>query len=142
MEYDKIEIDFIDRTLKLIEEYNGEYDVTLLINCCLGLLVLPKEKHFKSIPDKNIPDTGPLWGLSRKSVSVNCRHCDYALSNVIRKIRNGICHFNIKTLPDGSGKIKKIEIKDRGNFKVVLLIKEFEELAKSFAGHVKETLAR
>jgi len=136
VEYDKIEIDFVGRTLRLICEYDGAYEVTFLINCCLGLLVLPKEKHYKSIPKKEIPKTGTLWGLSRKSVTADCQHCGYVLSDVIRRIRNGICHFMVKTLPDGSGKISKIEIKDRGMFKVVLSIEEFKELATSLAKHV------
>ncbi len=53
MEYKYIEIDFMKRTKKLINDYKGEHRVTLLINCCLGLLVLPKEKHFnvKTLPD-------------------------------------------------------------------------------------------
>ena len=137
MEYDEIEVDFIERTLELICKYKGNYEVTLLINCCLGLLVLPKEKHLESIPKQKIPTTGSLWGLSRDSVTgVGCEHCGYKLSNVIRRIRNGICHFHVKTLPDGTGEIGKIEIKDRGNFKAVLSIDEFRELAVSLAIHV------
>lgn len=58
------------------------------------------------------------------------------LSDVIRRIRNGICHFKVKTLPYGSGEISKIEIKDRGRFKVVLSIEGFRELAISLAKHV------
>ena len=46
MQYDTIDYDFIKRTLEIIDEYQGDNDVTLLINCCLGLLILPKEKHF------------------------------------------------------------------------------------------------
>lgn len=137
MEYDEIEVDFIERTLELICKYKGNYEVTLLINCCLGLLVLPKEKHLESIPKQKIPTTGSLWGLSRDSVTgVGCEHCGYKLSNVIRRIRNGICHFHVKTLPDGTGEISKIQIKDRGKFKAILSVNGFKELSVSLAEHV------
>ena len=138
MEYDEIEVDFIKRTLELIGKYKGNYEVTLLINCCLGLLVLPREKHYKSIPKQEIPTTGTLWGLSRDSVTVDCQHCGYILSDIIRRIRNGICHFHVKTLPDDSGEISKIEIKDRGKFKAVLSVDEFRELSVSLARHVTQ----
>ena len=136
MDYEKMEVDFIKRTLKLISKYKGDYEVTLLINCCLGLLVLPKEKHLNSIPKQEIPPADALWGLSRDSVIVDCQHCGYMLSDIIRRIRNGICHFKIKTLPDDTGEIRTIEIEDRGKFKAVLSIDKFRELAESLAGHV------
>lgn len=34
---------FSEHTLAVVEAYSGEYDATLLINCLLGLLVVPKE---------------------------------------------------------------------------------------------------
>lgn len=136
MEYDKIEKEFVSRTKKLIEDYKGEFEVTLLINCCIGLLVLPKEKHLKSIPDITIEENGQTWGLSRNSISTDCETCGYKLRNVIRRIRNGICHFKVKTIPDGSGEIVKVEIRDRGRFRVTLSVDELRELTNSVADHV------
>ena len=51
--YKNLEIDFVHRTLNLITqyenilhkyEYKEQYNYTLLINCLLGLVVVPKEK--------------------------------------------------------------------------------------------------
>ena len=136
MEYKKIENDFVERTLKLISEYDGEFEVTLLVNCCLGLLVLPKEKHLNSIPDKEIPLEGSLWGISREHLSVDCGSCGYKLKDVIRRLRNGICHFKIKTIPDGSKQIKTLEIRDRGKFKAAFDVSQIKELAESLGQHV------
>ncbi|WP_457592393.1 HEPN family nuclease [Hydrogenimonas sp.] len=136
MEYENIENDFVERTLKLIREYTGEFEVTLLINCCLGLLVLPKEKHLNSIPDEEIPLERSLWGISRERLSVDCGSCGYSLKDVIRRIRNGICHFKIKTIPDGSEEISTLEIRDRGNFKVEFNVSQMRELAESLGQHV------
>ena len=136
MEYDKIEKDFIVRTKNLIENYKGDYEVTLLINCCIGLLVLPKEKHLNSIPDITIKKDEETWGLSRKKIATDDREENYKLRNVIRKIRNGICHFNIKTIPDELGVIERLEISDRSGFNVSLTVKDLRVLTNSIAGHV------
>ena len=51
--YYQLEIDFVRRTLDLIEQYEHlkdqfpfeqQFNHTLLTNCLLGLIVLPKEK--------------------------------------------------------------------------------------------------
>lgn len=140
MDYEKIEIDFVERTHRIIESYEGDYEITLLINCCIGLLVLPKEKHLNSIPDINIPEDESRWGLSRKNISgIKCDKCEYKLRNVIRRLRNGICHFNIKAIPNENGKIANIEIKDRNNFKATLGVNELKELTKSIAEHIAKT---
>lgn len=34
---------FMRRTLEIARDYKGPHDATLLINCMLGLLVVPKE---------------------------------------------------------------------------------------------------
>lgn len=136
MECDKIENDFVERTLKLINEYDGEFEVTLLVNCCLGLIVLPKEKHLNSIPDKGIPRDGSVWGISRKHLSVDCGLCGYRLRDVIRRLRNGVCHFRIKTIPDGSREIRTLEIRDGRKFKAELDVSQMKELAESLGQHV------
>ena len=136
MDYNQIEIDFIDRTIEIMNSYNSKNQVTLLLNCCLGLIVLPKERHFNKIPDKNIPENGILWGISRKNVTVDCEDCGYNLRSVIRRIRNGLCHFKIESIPDEKNQIDKLVIKDRGKFKVELTINELKELALSFANKI------
>lgn len=136
MEYDQIEKDFVIRTLDILEEYSGKHQATLLINCCLGLLVLPREKHQISIPDTELPIEGTLWGLSRDSITVDCPSCGYVLSDLVRRIRNGICHFKVRTIPDGSGDIVKLEIRDRGQFRVELSLEELTKLTTSLANHV------
>ena len=51
MEYkQEFELDFMSRTREIIEQYKEPYEATLLINCMLGLLVVPKETLFNDIP--------------------------------------------------------------------------------------------
>jgi len=58
--------DFIRRTLHIIEHYDGPYGVTLLINCLLGLIVLPKEKDFNGINDSKLNFSA--LGMSEKEI--------------------------------------------------------------------------
>lgn len=69
MEYDaEFAPSFMGRTLALATDYEGPLDATLLINCLLGLLIVPNEKlligkipmaDFESIAD---------WGISPISI--------------------------------------------------------------------------
>ena len=43
----EFDIEFMHRTKKIIEGYKGQYNVTLLLNCLLGLIVLPSEFYKK-----------------------------------------------------------------------------------------------
>ena len=136
MDYKQIVRDFAQRTKILINEYKGDYEVTLLVNCCLGLLVVPKEKDFKKIPVEVIPEKDTLWGLSRESVSVKSKECGYVLREVIKQIRNGICHFDITSIPDENNQIEFLVIKDRGGFEAKLSVAQLKELAISLTDHV------
>ena len=136
MNYDNIEKDFVRRTLQIVSGYSGEYEVTMLLNCCLGLLVLPKEKHHNSIPDDILPVEGYLWGLSRAKVTVKCESCGYTLKNIMRRIRNSICHFRITVIADNLNQITSLVFKDTGGFKAELSVIELSELTRAFAEHV------
>ena len=50
----KIETDraFMERTLKLVRGYEGKFEATHLINCLLGLLIVPSKTMFTGIPDE------------------------------------------------------------------------------------------
>src|SRR4051812_15156013 len=52
---------FIFRSSQILAGYHGEYDATLLVNCLTGMLVVPREKLFKLIPESAV-DVG--WGIN------------------------------------------------------------------------------
>jgi|GEM_PF-2755614 len=61
--YTEIEVEFIERTLELIDQYNADLDKypfekqfnhTLLLNCMLGLIIMPKEKVVAYIPNERL----------------------------------------------------------------------------------------
>ena len=59
---------FTRRTLELVHQSGaGPYEVTNLINCLLGLLLVPKDSVFAALPD--VPVKGlRSWGINRKSI--------------------------------------------------------------------------
>ncbi len=59
---------FTRRTLELVHQSGaGPYEVTNLINCLLGLLLVPKDSVFAALPD--VPVKGlRSWGITRKSI--------------------------------------------------------------------------
>lgn len=136
MKYEQIACDFAKRTLMILESYRGEFETTMLVNCCLGLLVVPQEKDIAKIPDTIIPENGELWGLDRASITVNCQSCGYSLSNIVRKIRNGICHFNLESIPDDNGEINCLEIRDRGGFRARLTPAQLRVFVMALVSHV------
>ena len=70
MEYsNQFELDFMKRTLEIVKDYQGERDATLLINCLLGLLVVPKETLFNKIPKDPITAL-KNWGFPLSQLGV------------------------------------------------------------------------
>ena len=80
MEYQH-ELDFIHRTKKLLQQYDEyirlknvntkfeeHYEITLLINCCVGLLIVPKEIWKNELPTEKINEE--KWGIVENLISI------------------------------------------------------------------------
>jgi len=137
-EYTDFNKDFIKRTIEIIQSYNSikgeKYEVTLLINCLTGLLVLPREKYYAQIPDDNLKDLEG-WGINIGHIKeVNCPICGYKLNNIVRHMRNSIAHMHVDALNE-KGKIIKLRFKDSG-FKAEIPINALEEFVKKLAESV------
>jgi hypothetical protein len=100
--YRDIEIDFIKRTLALISQYeiglhkykfSEQYNYTLLINCLLGLIVLPKEKTIDCLPKNTLMD---MKFRNEMGIFKTVFHADIKdLKNLIIALRHCVAHFNI-----------------------------------------------
>lgn len=124
------DISFIERTLKNLEEYKGEYDFTLLLNSLLGLLILPNEFNIKGVREYNfnfleekitkytdlkdiffIKDITLINEDNKEYIqkkfywSNNNKNKlnpeDIKLADLINRIRNGVAHFGIIPTKDG-----------------------------------------
>jgi hypothetical protein len=100
--YRNLEIEFIERTLHLISQYEDgmfkhkfeeRYNHTLLINCLLGLIVMPKEKVISYLPNERLNDE------FRKQMGIQYSTWHDTITDLrglIEKLRNTVAHFDIK----------------------------------------------
>lgn len=129
-EYNDFNYDFIERTLEILKTYRGPYEVTQMINCAVGLLVLPQQKLAHHLPIMDLDDSGE-FGIYKS----NIRKCngEYSFNNVLRHIRNGISHGHIAQVSTREGEIESIKIEDfyRGQktFEIVVMPKQLEQFA-------------
>lgn len=100
--YKDLEYEFVKRTLSLISQYEHlkynyefteRYDHTLLINCLLGLVVMPKERTRTVIPKHKFTKAF-LNEIGLVNSKVNESITD--LRELIFALRNSIAHFDIK----------------------------------------------
>ncbi len=137
MGYTDFKKDFPKRTIDILDRHysNEEYDVTLLLNCLLALLVLPKEFFYNNIPEE-IPRG---WGLTKEHITtVSCEACGYKLREIVRHMRNAIAHLDIKTTNDNNGKIETVRFKDRSKFIAEIPVKDLKTFVIKLNKHVME----
>lgn len=108
--YKNINHDFIDRTMKLITQYESilnkndtefenQYNYTLLINCLLGIIILPKEKFYSHIPNSRInKKLKNNMGLKKTIINKNI----ITLRDLMSELRHSVSHFDIEIKSDNN----------------------------------------
>jgi len=130
--YENIDIDFAKRTLRIIEQYDQNsqpgpenFEVTLLINCLVGLLVLPHERRIDVIPDVEIEKLVD-WGIDgsfTKSWGAMKKGEQKTLRQLVRRLRNSIAHFQLEV--EGTQQdIERLKFSDRNGFRAVIPVAE------------------
>ena len=106
----KYKYDFIERTQKLLEQYDRQllteeekFEVTLLLNASVGLLFICKEKY-----NDMFPTNVKHLDIIQNAVAIET---DKSISNICRHIRNSIAHCNFE-LNSSARKIKSITFTD------------------------------
>ena len=102
--YKDLEYEFVERTLALISQYESiiynyefaeQYNHTLLINCLLGIIVMPKERIISFIPNDRLTNTlKEEIGISCSIINPTIR----TLRELITELRNSIAHFDLKVI--------------------------------------------
>lgn len=153
--------DFPKNTRNLFE---GQYsniaktsglEVTFLMNCLLGLIVIIFEKYEDLIKDKNLaefsdylPETFEMSdsNKSQKIPRVKSNYNSINLRDFLKRMRDGIAHQNITPLPkvdedDTTTPWKSVEIKDiffwredkekkeNENFNIIIEVDNLKKLA-------------
>lgn len=130
----KYSYDIIERTLKLLEQYDKQllqedekFEVTLLLNACVGLLFVCKEKY-----EDKLPINAKHLYTIQAAVTIET---DISLFSICRHIRNSIAHCNFE-LNSSAKKVSSITFKDypkgqynlgKENFMVTIPVKTLQE---------------
>lgn len=129
------------RTLSIAQEYQGPMDATLLVNCLLGLLVVPKESLIEQIPTDPFESLAE-WGIEPKSVK-KFGKCDYGfvhkpnLRQLVRRLRNAVAHFKIDPVQQ-NGQVAGFYFKDRNGFEAKLTLEEMKAFVTKLAKHLEK----
>ncbi|MGQ0512426.1 MAG: HEPN family nuclease [Betaproteobacteria bacterium] len=133
---------FSDHTLKLVEAYgSGPHDVTLLVNCLLGLLVVPKETALDAVPED--PLSGLIkWGIDPRSIrnpgrQVKGRPDPNTLRGLVANLRHAVAHFNIKPLP-AAGDVTAFEYTNDSGLHAVISVDEMREFVRRLSKHLAQ----
>lgn len=146
MRYSKqFENDFMNRTLTLLEKYNGELDATLLLNCLLGLVVLPKERLIDKIPADPISEL-EKWGISNSAItSGTCSKCDGDYPKTIRQfvkgLRNAVAHLQVEPF-EFNDECGGFEFSDRTGFRAHLTLDAIRRFVMHMASHLRQSQNR
>jgi hypothetical protein len=136
MEYDHdFARSFMERTLSIANTYSGPNDATLLMNCLLGLLIVPKEALLDKVPTSNFESLAE-WGIQPSSIKRFGR-CEFGdehrpnLRQLVRRLRNAVAHFNIEPLHE-KGAVKGFAFRDRNGFHALVSLSEMHTLCLSY----------
>ena len=132
---------FMQRTLAIAQDYQGPLDATLLINCLLGLLVVPKEALIDKIPMAPFESLAE-WGISPSSIR-SVGKCEYDhehapnLRQLVRRMRNAVAHFKVDPVHKDK-KVTGFSFKDRSGFYAVVPLSEIKEFVTKLSAHLEQ----
>jgi len=145
--------DFYDRTFSILDQYNENkenlggnfYEVTLLINCLFGIIIMPRTQWFDKLKDEKFGKNISKITLTENEIEKSLEH--YKLGKLFRSLRNSLVHWGNNSEDSYSGvrnlnfedendKISGLRIRDEYNsfeiyFEDIASIREFlNELRK------------
>lgn len=131
---------FIDRSLQLVQGYTGPHDATLLLNCLLGLLIVPKESCLAAIPKDPI-DNLANWGINPSSITDFGRaeredEDPHNLRGLVWRLRNSVAHFRFRPVPD-DGEVIAFSFHDMSGFKATVQLTELRAFVEKLALHIR-----
>ena len=135
------------RTLKVLREYDGRHESTNIINCLLGLLIVPSDTMFTGIPDEPLSELRG-WGINEQSVkrfdghwggngngTDNGNGQQPTLRDLVDGLRQAVAGFGLKPRHTKSGRLTGFEFRD-GGLHVVLSTTDARSFVEKLAEHV------
>lgn len=141
MEYDPdFARSFMRRTLEITRDYGGPYDATLLLNCLLGLLIVPKEGLLERIPAAPYEELEG-WGIRLTSI-LSPGRCEFGhdhmpdLRQLVRRMRNAVAHFRIDPRVE-AGVVQGFVFRDRNGFHAKISLQELRDFVVKLSAHLE-----
>lgn len=139
--------DFTRRSQEIIDQYERlilpdfkKYEVTLLLNLCVGLLFVAHQGHSSKLPKTKLKT--PQWGINPSNVLCCKRYKQetksivderITIQNVTKHIRNSIAHYRFKIQNGSDQTISSIRFQDEfeglQTFDLTLSVKDFKTFA-------------
>lgn len=113
MRYEDLVVNFAERTKKnlvaiekMAEAENKEeklekskvFETTQLINSCLGLIAMPREKDFDKIPKISLEELEKEGWPIPSLINPTERKSGLTLQHLVKYLRNAVCHFHLEFL--------------------------------------------
>ncbi len=129
-EVKEFDVDFVERTKEILGAYNGTRDMSIILNCLMGLVIFPFEKikatndsfwdtELSAITDFPIFKQHKFEPIE-KIKNAKVTYYPKTLRTLLRKVRNGIVHTHIEA------------INDNGQFAAVGIRNYFEPKTKTY----------
>lgn len=122
--YKQQEHDFIERTRSILLQYDDyfkdkdkskKYEVTLLINAFVGLLILPQQEWFTGLPEELI--SKDEWGIDPSRIDFIKKDEQKSVKAVATHLRNSVAHYNFIAFKNKNDEISEIHFLDYTNRK-------------------------
>lgn len=157
MDYQNLVRDYTQRTLKNLEiiekiangdahlyfpnssgeidiEETQAFEVTQLVNSMLGLIILPQQRYFDSIPETPLSE---LRDWPKPLLEGDKPEDLHTLKDLMRYIRNSIAHFNIEFLSSDDQRINGIKIwnlnrQGKKNWTALISLYDLRDISEKF----------
>lgn len=137
--FDEFEHSFMRHTLQIVQEYKGDYDATILINCLLGLLVVPREKFLEAIPLEPLSNLSE-WGIDPDSIidvgeprSKNPQ--PDTIRGLVYNLRNSVAHFRLEPIPR-TGEVHSFDFTTDSKFHAVIKLDDMRNFVNKLADYL------
>lgn len=116
--YKQQEYDFVNRTKEILKQYKqfiekvpekDRFECTLLLNCCVGLLVVPKEEWSNYLPDDLVSEKE--WGLKPEHIP-QIQGGKKQIKEIVTHLRNSVSHYEFTVIGNSNGDISRVDFKD------------------------------
>ncbi|KZN16194.1 MULTISPECIES: HEPN family nuclease [Pseudomonas] len=131
---------FMQRSLELVDTYQGEYESTQLLNGLIGLLFFPNERMPDLIPEKSLQDI-EAWGFSQDCIinaGANKKPQEINLREIIKRLRNSVAHCRVEPFPNDHRPCEGFFFADRNGFEAKIPTDQIKNLMRKLLTHLLE----